>query len=79
MRHAPGADARVVIGYHTAGLTVRVTNTAPDGTAEPPRGAGHGLLGMRERTTMLGGEFTNGTVPGGGYEVLATLPLEDSP
>ncbi len=79
MRHAPGADARVEIGYHAAGLTVRVTNTAPDGSAAPPQGAGHGLLGMRERTTMLGGEFTNGTVPGGGYEVLATLPLEDSP
>ncbi|MGX1881693.1 sensor histidine kinase [Streptomyces sp. NPDC055287] len=79
MRHAPGARARVEIGYHAASLTVRITNSAQDGPAEPPRGAGHGLLGMRERTAMLGGEFANGPVPGGGYEVLATLPLEGSP
>ncbi|MBT2493264.1 sensor histidine kinase [Streptomyces sp. ISL-96] len=79
MRHAPGADARVEIGYHATGLTVRVTNTAPDASAEPSQGAGHGLLGMRERTAMLGGEFANGPLPGGGYEVLATLPLEGSP
>ncbi|MBT2524387.1 sensor histidine kinase [Streptomyces sp. ISL-99] len=79
MRHAPGGEARVEIGYHAAGLTVRVTNTAPDVAAAPSRNAGHGLLGMRERTTMLGGEFANGPLPEGGYEVLATLPLEGSP
>ncbi|WP_420877906.1 sensor histidine kinase [Streptomyces agglomeratus] len=79
MRHAPGARARVETAYHTAGLTVRITNTAPDEPAEPSRGPGHGLLGMRERTVMLGGEFANGPLPGGGYEVLATLPLEGSP
>ncbi|MFE9399622.1 sensor histidine kinase [Streptomyces flavidovirens] len=79
MRHAPGGEARVEIGYHAAGLTVRVTNTAPGTAAAPSRDAGHGLLGMRERATMLGGEFANGPLPGGGYEVLATLPLEGSP
>ncbi|GAA1524142.1 sensor histidine kinase [Streptomyces albidochromogenes] len=79
MRHAPGADARVEIGHHAAGLTVRVTNTAPDGPAVPSQGAGHGLLGMRERTAMLGGEFANGPMPDGGYEVLASLPLEGGP
>ncbi|MFI0714537.1 sensor histidine kinase [Streptomyces inhibens] len=78
MRHAPGAEVRVTIGYHSAGLTVRVTNTAPEGPATPSQeGIGHGLLGMRERTAMLGGEFANGPVPEGGYEVVATLPLED--
>ncbi|MFD5099769.1 sensor histidine kinase [Streptomyces albidochromogenes] len=79
MRHAPGARARVEIGYRSAGLTVRVTNTAPDGPPAPSRGAGHGLLGMRERTAMLGGDFANGPMPGGGYEVLASLPLEGGP
>ncbi|MBT2394434.1 sensor histidine kinase [Streptomyces sp. ISL-100] len=79
MRHAPGARARVEIGYHAAALTVRVTNTAPARPAEPSRGAGHGLLGMRERTAMLGGEFAKGPIPGGGYEVFATLPLEATP
>ncbi|MFJ4842679.1 sensor histidine kinase [Streptomyces sp. NPDC088746] len=77
MRHAPGASARVEVGYHSAAVTVRVTNTAPVTPAARPGGVGHGLLGMRERAAMLGGELAHGRTPGGGYEVLATLPLED--
>ncbi|MFF2728771.1 sensor histidine kinase [Streptomyces sp. NPDC058008] len=77
MRHAPGAHARVEVGYHSAAVTVRVTNTAPDPSPAPAGGVGHGLLGMRERTAMLGGDLTHGRTPGGGYEVVATLPLED--
>ncbi|MGP3751308.1 sensor histidine kinase [Streptomyces sp. IBSNAI001] len=76
MRHAPGARARVEVGYHSAAVTVRVTNTAPEAPAVHTGGVGHGLLGMRERTAMLGGDLTHGRTPGGGYEVLATLPLE---
>ncbi|MEU1483502.1 histidine kinase [Streptomyces sp. NPDC005752] len=82
MRHAPGAHARVEIGYHSAAVTVRVTNTAPDPDPDPSPapagGVGHGLLGMRERVTMLGGDLAHGRTPGGGYEVVATFPLEDS-
>ncbi|TXS10308.1 sensor histidine kinase, partial [Streptomyces sp. wa22] len=77
MRHAPGASARVEVGYHSAAVTVRVTNSAPGTAPVPAGGGGHGLLGMRERVTMLGGDLTHGRTPGGGYEVLATLPLED--
>ncbi|MEO3764945.1 histidine kinase [Streptomyces sp. B8F3] len=74
-RHAPGARAGVEIGYHPAGLTVRVVNTAPERAAPPWAGAGHGLLGMRERAAMLGGELATGTTPDGGYEVTAILPV----
>ncbi|MFE4691847.1 sensor histidine kinase [Streptomyces sp. NPDC056749] len=77
MRHAPGASARVEVGYHSAAVTVRVTNSAPGTAHAPAGGGGHGLLGMRERVAMLGGDLTHGRTPGGGYEVLATLPLED--
>lgn len=73
MRHAPGAAVRVTLGYHVSGLTVRVGNAAPDRPASPP-GSGHGLLGMRERTAMLGGELAAGHTPDGGYEVTALLP-----
>ncbi|MDF6022161.1 sensor histidine kinase [Streptomyces sp. JH34] len=77
MRHAPGASARVEVGYHSTAVTVRVTNSAPDRAPVPAGGVGHGLLGMRERVTMLGGDLTHGRTPGGGYEVVATLTLED--
>ncbi|WP_405574076.1 histidine kinase [Streptomyces sp. NBC_01167] len=77
MRHAPGARVRVEVGYHASVLAVRVTNTAASGPAPSARDGGHGLLGMRERADMLGGDLVNGPLPDGGYEVLATLPLED--
>ncbi|MGW4898643.1 ATP-binding protein, partial [Kitasatospora sp. NPDC004240] len=38
-------------------------------------GAGHGLVGMRERAAMLGGELLAGPAPDGGYEVAAELPV----
>ncbi|WP_285777439.1 sensor histidine kinase [Microtetraspora sp. NBRC 13810] len=74
MRHAPGTEARVEVGYRRDALTIRVTNTAPDAPAPSCPAAGHGLLGMRERAAMLGGELAVGPTPGGGYEVTAVLP-----
>ncbi|MFE6739402.1 sensor histidine kinase [Streptomyces tubercidicus] len=76
IRHAPGAHVRVDLGYRSDGLTLRVANTAPDGPAPPSPGAGHGLLGMHERTAMLGGELATGRTPDGGYEVTAILPAQ---
>lgn len=77
MRHAPGTVVRIGIGYGPHCVTVRITNTAPERSAAPPHDIGHGLLGMRERTAMLAGDFTNGPTPEGGYEVVAILPLEE--
>lgn len=52
---------------------------APGGVAraEARRGAGQGLVGMRERTALLGGGFDARPVDGGGFEVRATLPIVD--
>ncbi|MET9365768.1 sensor histidine kinase [Streptomyces sp. NPDC006632] len=75
LRHAPGAAVRVLVAYHRTGLVIRITNTAPDRPVAPSPGAGHGLLGMRERAAMLGGELAVGATPDGGYEVSATLPV----
>lgn len=74
IRHAPGCVVRVGIAYGDRALGVRVTNTPPDRPAPPSPGAGHGLLGMRERAAMLGGGLTAGPTPDGGYEVTAQLP-----
>ncbi|GGT58118.1 hypothetical protein GCM10010207_67410 [Streptomyces atratus] len=76
MRYAPGAKVRVEIGHHSSAVTVRVINTPPERAAPPSVGAGHGLLGMRERTVMLGGELATGATPDGGYDVTALLPTQ---
>jgi signal transduction histidine kinase len=41
-------------------------------------GSGHGLIGMRERVEVWGGELTVGPAPGGGYRVKAQLPYGDA-
>jgi signal transduction histidine kinase len=77
LRHAPGATARVEIGYVLGGLGLRVVNGPPPGVnlVKSTHGAGHGLTGMRERVTMLNGEMTTGETPEGGYEVAVFLPV----
>ncbi|MGW5017645.1 sensor histidine kinase [Streptomyces cacaoi] len=74
LRHSPGASARVEIAYVLGGLGLRIVNGRPDRPAEPSPGAGHGVLGMRERVQVLGGEMTAGPTDDGGYEVAAFLP-----
>ncbi len=44
--------------------------------ASAGHGTGHGLVGMRERTALLGGVFRAGPDPAGGFAVSATIPYE---
>ncbi|MFG2545649.1 sensor histidine kinase [Streptomyces sp. NPDC048594] len=76
LRHAPGATARVHLTHLPIGLRVEVSNTRPKRTPAPSQGAGHGLLGMRERVAMLDGSLTAHALPGGGYQVAAFLPVD---
>ncbi|MGW7787336.1 sensor histidine kinase, partial [Streptomyces tricolor] len=77
LRHAPGASARVEIGYVLGGLGLRIVNGPPPapGPLKPSPGAGHGITGMRERVTMLDGEMTAAPTAEGGYEVTVFLPV----
>ncbi len=73
-RHATAESCEINVDYGTDALTVRVTD---DGSA-PPAGAGsrgHGLVGMRERVALYGGELSAGPLPGRGFGVEARLPL----
>jgi signal transduction histidine kinase len=51
-------------------------NTGVDGLAAA--GAGHGIIGMRERVNLCGGTFHAGPLAAGGFQVLAALPLPAS-
>ncbi|WSL17430.1 histidine kinase [Streptomyces sp. NBC_01283] len=75
LRHAPGATARVEVGYVLGGLGLRIVNGPATGLVKPSPGAGHGLTGMRERVTMLDGAMTTGETADGGYEVTVFLPV----
>ncbi|MEU9634828.1 sensor histidine kinase [Streptomyces tendae] len=76
LRHAPGASAEVHLIHLPIGLRVVVSNTRPLHTPAPSQGAGHGLLGMRERVAMLDGTLTAQSLPDGGYQVAAFLPVD---
>ncbi|MFF2326665.1 MULTISPECIES: histidine kinase [unclassified Streptomyces] len=76
LRHAPGATAKVEIGYVLGGLGLRVVNGPPTGEVKPSPGAGHGITGMRERVAMLNGEMTAEASGEGGYEITAFIPAQ---
>jgi signal transduction histidine kinase len=82
-KHAGGAAATVRLGWRPAALEIAVRDagsgggTGEAGTQSPSGSgtSGHGLLGMRERVRLHGGELRTGPAPGGGFEVTAVLPL----
>jgi signal transduction histidine kinase len=77
LRHAgPGAAATVRLHYQPEALTIVVTDDGPgpNGGVGSPGGTGHGIRGMRERAASVGGRLTAGPLPGGGFQVQATLP-----
>ena len=76
MRHAPGSGVRIELAYAPSALVIKVRNDAcpaQDG-ARDEEGAGHGLIGMRERAVMLGGQLEAGPTEDGGFLVTAVLP-----
>jgi signal transduction histidine kinase len=73
MKHAGPASARVVVRYAAHELELEV---ADDGRGSSNSdGAGHGLVGMRERVALYGGHLDAGSRNGGGFVVRARLPL----
>ena len=72
-RHAPGAAVDVELRYGEDELTVRVRDNGPGPAASGP--PGHGLLGMRERASAVGGTLSTRPAPGGGFLVEARLPV----
>jgi signal transduction histidine kinase len=73
-----GPRARVCVRLRYAGdaLEIRVTDDGR-GAAAFDDGRGHGLAGMRERVAVYGGEVRAGPRPGGGFEVVAEIPVRE--
>jgi signal transduction histidine kinase len=71
LKHAHATHATVHVRYGDR-LVVEVRD---DGRGADGADAGRGLVGMRERASMLGGSVAAGAAPGGGYLVSAELPL----
>jgi signal transduction histidine kinase len=77
IKHAAAGQAEVGLEFGDDSLLVTVVDdgTTADKPARRRDGAGHGLVGMRERVTVLGGSLEAGPGPEGGFAVQARLPL----
>jgi signal transduction histidine kinase len=81
LKHAGPARARVTIHHRPESLELEVSDDgrgARDGGGDDGR-EGRGLIGMRERVGMFGGELSAGPRPGGGFRVHVRLPLVAAP
>jgi signal transduction histidine kinase len=74
IKHAQATSAEVFVRYEDGAVELQVVDDgrgASDGTSES---GGHGLVGMRERVTVYGGELEAGPRPEGGFALKARLP-----
>jgi signal transduction histidine kinase len=81
-KHAHGAKATIRMFPCGSALIMEIINDRPDPDPAGPSGrlpsGGHGLMGVRERTVLLGGTFHAGPTPEGGFRLCVTYPLETS-
>jgi signal transduction histidine kinase len=80
LKHGDGRKAEVTVRYADHALRVEVLNSGPSvlsgGQPPPADGPGRGLLGLRERVAVLGGDLDARRRLGGGFRVRAKIPLE---
>jgi signal transduction histidine kinase len=77
IKYADAAPTEVHVCYGKRDVELQVCDRGP-GTGERGRvgGGGHGLVGMRERVRVFGGELHTGRRAGGGFEVRARIPVD---
>jgi signal transduction histidine kinase len=77
VRHGgPDVTAKVAISYSEDHLNLLILDDGRGASAEGGDEVGHGIVGMRERIAVLGGEFSAGPRTGGGYQVHAIIPTK---
>jgi signal transduction histidine kinase len=79
IKHAATGQCRVTVAYQQDTLTLEVTDNGRGGAASGDASelpvAGNGIIGMRERAAMYGGQVRAAPRPGGGFQVTARFPL----
>ena len=78
LKHAHASTAQVQLRYVADALELQVLDDGRGRTSLNGETDGQGLIGMRERVALFGGELTAGPRSGRGYEVRARLPLEET-
>ncbi len=82
VKHSGADRCQVTVGCREGDLCVEITDpgghvrpAAAGNGASQASGSGHGIIGMRERVSLCGGEFAAGPLPGQGFRVAARFPL----
>jgi signal transduction histidine kinase len=75
LKHAHATQAEVALQFDRDRLGIEVTDNGHG--APTPNGHGHGLIGIRERVKLYGGEMSAGRSNGGGFILSARLPLTE--
>jgi signal transduction histidine kinase len=75
LKHAHATRAEVALEYATGRLRIAVSDNGHGPVAA--NGSGHGLIGIRERVKLYGGEMSTETANGGGFTLSARLPLSE--
>jgi len=80
LKHGDGVKAEVTVRYADHALRVEILNSGPSvltgGRSPAPDGEGRGLLGLKQRVAVYGGDLDARRRLGGGFRVRARIPLE---
>ncbi|TCC58314.1 sensor histidine kinase [Kribbella pittospori] len=80
LKHGDGVQAQVTVRYADHALRIEILNSGPSvlsgGRPPGPDGEGRGLLGLRQRVAVYGGDLDARRRLGGGFRVRAKIPLE---
>jgi len=81
IKHAGSSTASVTVCYGPGSVMLEITDDGPGTPRAATRPAtpstGHGIIGMRERVAVFGGEFAAGPRADGGFRVFARLPIPE--
>jgi len=81
VKHTATPECQVTLDYRKDELSLEIIDDGGTAALTPAGGgpgdvpSGHGLIGMRERVYLCGGQFSAGPRPERGFRVTATLPL----